>query len=316
MKTSDKFDQIDCRKDDKARRVSNVAPETVANISAETLERGVTLEALEALNVPVFRYGGQVTIHGKLPDFNPLARPGGHKAIFRNGNGSIGVRYGAIDAEKKKLIARATRHGGEWHSNITSQGLQVDRLFYVKEETQRAKAKLDTLEALKALPVHLFFGDAFAFTLAYGMGYGAGANIGAISANDLWPLIAAITGIHDLVTLEAKEKAANEAEEAKREACRKEYEAEEEKKLAERKAEIAAMMPTLRPVTNPPENGEVVIVSPSGSYVRALMIKEKGSQFYRLLRDSLGYEQRERKLAKDGFPWRKALAAGNVFIPV
>lgn len=107
MKLSDRLETIDCRKDTKARRVSNVAPRTVANVTAEQLENGMTLEAIEGLNVPAFAYQTQITLHGKLPPFNPAARPGGYKAVFLNGNGSVGIRYGAIDTAKKALIARA-----------------------------------------------------------------------------------------------------------------------------------------------------------------------------------------------------------------
>ena len=109
MKLTDKLESVECRRDDKARRVSNVAPDTIANIDEETLEKGVTLESLENLNVPVLRYSTQVTVHGKLPSFNPSARPGGYKAIFQNQNGSIGVRYSAIDACKKALLVRASK---------------------------------------------------------------------------------------------------------------------------------------------------------------------------------------------------------------
>jgi len=101
MKLLEKLESLDCRRDEKARRVSNIAPDALAAITAEALENGVTIEELETLNVPVLYYSTQLTIHGKLPDFNPAARPAGYKAIFRNGNGSIGVKYIAIDAAKK-----------------------------------------------------------------------------------------------------------------------------------------------------------------------------------------------------------------------
>lgn len=315
MNIHEKFDSIDCRKDDKARRVTNVAPDTVANIDAETLEKGVTLEALETLNVPVFAYGTQVTIHGKLPVFDPSARPGGYKAVFRNGNGSIGVRYSAIDAPKKALLYRACRAQGEWTANQTSQGFEVFRCFYVRDEGERAKAKSDTLAALRTIPVDRFFGSAFAFSLDYGAGYGCAANIGAIPESELWALVGAFTGIPDLTTLEALEAVKKAEEAARRAKWEKDHEEEQAKREAQNIAAWQAIEPDLRPVTVAPESGRVVVRTSGGGYLIAELEKQRGRLFYRLVKDTLGYEHQERKLCKDGFPWRKALAAGLVFIP-
>lgn len=93
-------------KDDKARRRVNVSNK-VANITADQIEAGISIEALESINVPVFAYGTQVTIHGKLPDLGN-ERVCGYKSLFQNGNGSIGVKYLAIDGAKKQTILSCT----------------------------------------------------------------------------------------------------------------------------------------------------------------------------------------------------------------
>lgn len=62
MTTTEVLERAECAKDSKARRVSNVAPDTAANITADALENGIALEALESLNVPVFRYSTQTCI--------------------------------------------------------------------------------------------------------------------------------------------------------------------------------------------------------------------------------------------------------------
>ena len=184
MKTEtlgEKLESIDCRRDDKARRVSNVAPDTVADITADELENGVSLERLDGLNVPALRYSTQLTIHGKLPGFNPAARPGGYKAIFQNGNGSIGVRFAAIDAEKKAILRRVSRvAGAAWHAFANSTGFYLQRSFYVKNEGERAAQRAATVDALKNFPVSLFYGNAGAYSLPYGIGYAVEVNLGAI----------------------------------------------------------------------------------------------------------------------------------------
>jgi hypothetical protein len=312
MNLKDKLESVDCRTDDKARRVSNVAPDTVANVSAETLEKGVTLEALEALNVPVFCYQTQVTIHGKVADFNPSARPGGYKALMRNQNGSVGVRYGAIDAEKKQLlqrVARVTRNG--WGVSINSTGCEVSRSYYVAEESERADKKAQAIADLKALPVARFYGSAFAGCLAYGAGYYVAAIIGAIPAHELWTLIHELWGVdceQTLIDAEAKAQAEAEKKSAEAHAA---YEAEMLKRQAEFDAQWQAMLPTLRKLTVAPNSGRVIIKK-DGRIIDATLERERGRLFY-TVKDSY---KRGRSLAKDGFPWPKALANGNVYAPI
>lgn len=316
MKASDKFESIACKRDDKARRVSNVAPDTIANVTADTLENGITLEALESLNVPVLRYAGQVTIHGRLPEFNQDARPGGYKAVFLNGNGSVGVRYIAIDAEKKLLIQRACRAAGPWAANLCSSAFEVSRSFYVRDEEKRDAVKQETLAALRSLPVALFYGQAFAFTLAWGAGYGCGADVGAIPSENVWPLIKELTGLSSLAEIEAIEQA-KEAAWNKRVA---DSEAAREKEYADKQAAFAlvwaAMLPGLRQATVAPLSGEVILKRDT-FYSRHLLETVKGKLCSTCLENTeLNYAPNSaRKLCKDGFPWPKALAAGNVYIP-
>ncbi len=156
MKWSETFDKMTgIVDDDKARRVLNVSTRT-AQVTAEELETGVTLERLAEIGVPVFRYQTQVTIHGRLPDFNPDTRPGGYKAVFRNQNGSIGVKYCAVDLPKKLALQEAceltdkTRH---WHAFRDSTGFRLQRCYGDRRE--------DAVECLKTIPRDLFIGSAY-----------------------------------------------------------------------------------------------------------------------------------------------------------
>lgn len=247
---AEKLDSLECRRDDKARRVSNVAPDTVANITADELENGVSLERLETLNVPVLRYSTQVTIHGILPAFNPEARPGGYRAVFKNGNGSVGVKFSAIDAEKKAIITRAAQavaKSCDWHTYSNSNGFSVNRYFVISDETQREAQKAATLAALRAIPVNLFYGSVGAFALAYGAGYGVSITFGAIPAADLWEFISVIFGVKDEADLIAREAAIAAEEAAKNAAWKAEcnaraaaYKAKQDEKCAELSAFLAA----------------------------------------------------------------------------
>ena len=314
MKLTDKLESVECRRDDKARRVSNVAPDTIANIDAETLEKGVTLESLENLNVPVLRYSTQVTVHGKLPSFNPSARPGGYKAIFQNQNGSIGVRYSAIDACKKALLVRASKVAKNgWVTVSNSTGFEIQKSFYVHDEDNRAAQKAAVLAALKAIPVSRFYGSAYAFTLMYGAGYGVGADIGAIPVNEVWPLINDIWGISSEAELVAREEAKAKEEEAKH----AEWEAQYAKERAEKKAALEAQKASLasfklasQPVTPGSKfrimndfNGELVTVELSGTPSRV---------FYSVIERN-GIKEISPKRKELGNGWKKAAAEGRLF---
>ncbi len=263
MNLAEKFETLECARDDKARRVANVAPDTVANITPDELEAGVTLERLETIGVPVLRYSTQITIHGKIAAFNPEARPGGYKAIFRNQNGSVGVRYSAIDGPKKELIERCadaatplrsfaiipnTEAAGGWHVIRNSTAFYVSRNFYVTIRDSQfdpesvAAQKTAALAALRAIPRDRYYGSAFGYVLAYGAGYGVAAEIGAIPAADFWLLCAHFFGIANLAELEAKEaiKAAGRAQlRAEREAADAVAAAERARLTAERAARFA-----------------------------------------------------------------------------
>jgi hypothetical protein len=308
MNITEKFEQIDCRKDEKARRVSNVAPRTLANITADTIENGVTLEALEALNVPVLRYATQVTIHGKLPEFSEYARPGGYKSIVRNGNGSIGVRYCAIDAEKKALMVRACRVAGKWSAEITLQGLQISQGFRVRDETAREQKKAETIAALRSLPTELFFGQAFAYTMPYGAGYGAAAYIGAIPLENLWLLIENLTGCQDIASVEFLES----LEEAKRQERMELNRVENEAREAEAETKAQELIESLAPYVltkEPKQPGDKFrLLNSFNELVTVELSGKSGRMFYKIQNR---WGDSKRHLYIKG--WDNALQKGRLF---
>ena len=85
MDISEVLDKANIVSDSKARRVLNTAPDKIADITLSEIESGVTIERLEALTVPVYQYGTQITIHGTFKDM-PTDRVLGYKALFLNQN--------------------------------------------------------------------------------------------------------------------------------------------------------------------------------------------------------------------------------------
>ncbi len=179
--------------DDKARRVLNTAPDKPAGITINELERGVTIEQLENLKVPVYSYATQITIHGTFRDIPDDLRVCGCKSIIRNQNKSLGVRYVAVDGAKKELIEDVARYNetGKWHVNLNSQGCEVYKIFHTPDN---AKDKQDTIDCYNSTPDTLYIGSKRAVSLMYG-GYAVIMEIGAIYDKNLWAFINAVTGI-------------------------------------------------------------------------------------------------------------------------
>lgn len=150
-------------KDEKARRVLNTAPTTVANITAEQIEKGISLEALEAINVPVYRYGTQITIHGIIPDFEQCYVLG-YKSLTKNQNGSMGIKYVAIDGEKKEILKRVY-----WALSAFTDCLMYPALNASGMELRkRMENKEEALKLYNSIPLNLIIGHREALRDMYG----------------------------------------------------------------------------------------------------------------------------------------------------
>jgi hypothetical protein len=167
--------------DTKTRRRTNVTQKR-ANITAAQIEEGITIEALTAINVPVYQYETQVTIHGILPDFTG-DRVNGYKALTRNKNKSIGVRYIAIDAEKKSRIAATLKHLGKWSCQTSSTAFTLFKCFEQKPEM---------VESYKAVPRALIQGSIYGGQLMCGR-YGLFVDVGSIKEVNMDALLKHLT---------------------------------------------------------------------------------------------------------------------------
>ena len=112
-------DYLACRK-------TNTAPNIRPNIDIKAIEQdGISLEQLDSVNAPVYRYQTQITIHGVWPD--TIGRCLGYKHLFTNKNQSIGIRYGAIDGLKKKKLRVLSRWSRYYaFSNSTENGFYLN----------------------------------------------------------------------------------------------------------------------------------------------------------------------------------------------
>lgn len=69
------------------------------------LSDGLTYEDMSELKAPVLRYTTQMTVHGVFPQFDEYGI-GGYANLVLNKNGSLGIKYNAIDYKKKEDLSR------------------------------------------------------------------------------------------------------------------------------------------------------------------------------------------------------------------
>lgn len=215
-----------------SKNITNKGTGTIAQTDLDKIEtQGVTLEFLQALNVPVYKYRTQITIHGLFPALthNYL---GGYKNLFQNKNLSIGVKWQAVDYAKKSLIYNTiTSYLDGWHKTHNS----TDFFIYTTSKMFNDKETYKTLlEAAKLNISHinkgLFFGNCGVYLSQNFGGYFLVSyiNIGAILETNVIPCIENITKVA-IADIEAKA--------AQR---KKDYEAREVIRKAEYAAEIEA----------------------------------------------------------------------------
>jgi len=152
----------------------NRADKLVPSDLLEQIENGLTIETIQKLtkelNLPLFSYYTQITIHGLFPDFDSFSTFG-YKNVFQNKNKSIGVKWSAIDESKRKSIYKYLRFTDFYYSrNSTEHSFRITKR--VKDETE-FKTKLADLKAISdKIDTTLFYGMKQIFAGSYmGMKY-------------------------------------------------------------------------------------------------------------------------------------------------
>jgi hypothetical protein len=231
MNLSDKLMSQDILHDDKARRVLNTAPDKTPNIDIQSLINGITIEELDAINVPVLRYTTQITIHGIFPQ--NAAKYLLTQGLVLNQNRSLGVRYNNIDMTKKKLlrnISNLSEDENKWTVVINSTETHVYKVFYSREGTTLPELKKQAIDCYNNTDDSLYIGFKEVFGLMYGMGYAVLITLGAIYQKDVWKFSKRYFNLDEVeYDIRVSE------EEITREYRHKLYEEERAKKLAEEK---------------------------------------------------------------------------------
>jgi hypothetical protein len=128
----------------KLNRSTTFLPDNIINIIEEGKITSTLINQTASI-VPVYTYKTCLTIHGNLPAIE-RNRIGSYKNLIQNKNGSLEIRYSAIDYEAKKQISKYIGYGNAWScKENSSTGIFFEK---VKIADDRATA-LNILAELK-----------------------------------------------------------------------------------------------------------------------------------------------------------------------
>lgn len=102
----------------KLNRSGKIVPQSYIDKIEDAEVTSIMLEELYK-TVPIFIYKTCVTIHGTLPKIE-TTRIGGYKNVIQNKNGSLEIRYSAIDYTAKWQTAQYLTLVDDWHKNENS----------------------------------------------------------------------------------------------------------------------------------------------------------------------------------------------------
>lgn len=265
------------------RKVLNRSNQTIPSDVIENLEDGIfTTEMIDQLakSFPVFRYQTCITIHGGWERVT-TRRIGGYANVIQNKNGSVEVRYSAIDTEKVRKINELFRSVGKGHRvNTTSSDRTLEMNKSVNKDNYQS-----VLDAYKAVAKRVsevnFYGSVQIYTAAaWGVTYLVlEITPLAIPESSVNAFVLAVLGVTQPefdVMLEAanQERAEREIEAAKSAAIREAKNAQKEAVRLETEKQILNLKPC-----SDPTKGILVKVSssPEGIPVFVYYKATKGS---------------------------------------
>lgn len=161
---------------------------------------GVTLERLDELKLPIFKYQTQITIHGKFTGLTK-ERVGGYKNLVLNQNETLGVRYNAIDYEKKKIISKVLRLDREFNdikdgfnSRMDSKGFELYKRRIADSKENAIKLIDELKEESKNIPSN-FIGKKIvnAYQIWGRVVIELLIDLKAIKQDNLWSFISSLT---------------------------------------------------------------------------------------------------------------------------
>lgn len=251
-------------------RSDKVVPKEVIE---EVEEQGMSLERLEELGLPIFKYQTQITVHGVFEGIGS-GRVGGYKNLLANQNQTLGIKYNAIDLEKKRIISKTLRLDrdfnnieGGFTSRMDSRGFEIYKRRIAENKEQYLKVVEELKEESKKIPSN-FIGKKIvnAYNIWGRIVVELLIDFKAIKQDNLWSFISSITdgrvsNEQEFNTLLEKEKKQEDERNAVYKKEREEREAKEKALLNELKEKS-----TYSKLTSFPTSDEFIVAALGSSY--------------------------------------------------
>jgi len=151
----------------------NRSSKQIPQIYIDSIEGGqATSDTIGKLSdiVPIYIYKTCITIHGNFPEIQ-IQRIGVYKNIIQNGNGSIEIRYSAIDYTAKKEIASYLNNGWRADQN-SSTGVYFQKSFRTQDKQEALSVLKKTQDEIKDMQFTGMFAKIYVQGFSYfGMYY-------------------------------------------------------------------------------------------------------------------------------------------------
>lgn len=220
----------------------NTSPKRIpASILKEIEREGLTLEHIDALSkkgFDIYKYSTQITLHGVCDALERDGCLGGYKCLVVNKNKSIGIKWIAVDRNKKaRIISMLSDFGWQAESSSTEfHPVRIKRVANADEAKAIAKEWRADLERIDHT---LFYGtsDIYLARIPWGGVYiVCNLFVNGIKDCNVDKLIEQATG-KSIAEIEAIQAEIREAERIRRAEINREY--EERRAKAEADAEAA-----------------------------------------------------------------------------
>lgn len=120
------------------RSLVNIPASIIDQIEAGEMTSEILTALTASFRLPVFRYKTCITIHGHF-DIKAVPRIGGYKNVILNQNGSLEIRYSAIDVAKKHEIAKRVKAVSDWRFYYDSQGASFQLVRHIDKAEDHAR---------------------------------------------------------------------------------------------------------------------------------------------------------------------------------
>lgn len=146
----------------------NTCNKVVGQELLDKIEDGCSLETLEevAKGFDIFKYRTQITIHGLFPELSTRCI-GRYVNIVQNKNKSIGIKYSAIDHEKKKRLYKLICDCTEYRITENSTTFHISQWIELDTSSEEAfKAPIKkAVDEINKIDRKLFYGSVHVYVL-------------------------------------------------------------------------------------------------------------------------------------------------------